>query len=54
VSNKKGPQHGDTEAKLTIQAAADASVGEFIVRMTGHPTHGADASNGFKLTVEKK
>lgn len=47
-------KHGDTEAKLTIKAADDASLGDFTIKVTGHPTKGADASNEFKLTMEKK
>jgi uncharacterized membrane protein len=47
-------KHGDTEAKLTIKAADDAAVGEFTVKVTGHPTKGADASSEFKITVDKR
>ncbi len=47
-------KHGDTEAKLTFKAAADAALGDFTVKVTGHPTKGADASNDFKITVAKK
>ena len=47
-------KHGDTEAKLTFKAADDAALGEFTVKVTGHPTKGADASNDFKITVAKK
>jgi hypothetical protein len=35
-------------------AADDASLGDFAVKVTGHPTHGADASNELKITVAKK
>jgi uncharacterized membrane protein len=47
-------KHGDTEAKLTIKAADDAALGDFSVKVTGHPTKGSDASNSFKVTVAKK
>jgi uncharacterized membrane protein len=47
-------KHGDTEAKLTFKAAEDAALGDFTVKVTGHPTKGADASNEFKITVAKK
>jgi len=47
-------KHGDTEAKFTLKAAADAALGNFTLRMTGHPTVGADATNEFRLTVAKK
>jgi uncharacterized membrane protein len=49
-----GIKHGDTEAKFTIKATDDASLGNFTIKVTGHPTKGSDASNEFKLTVEKK
>jgi hypothetical protein len=47
-------KRGDTEAKLTFKAADDASLGNFGVKVMGHPTKGADASTEFKLTVAKK
>jgi hypothetical protein len=45
---------GQEEAKVTLKAADDAAVGDFTVKVVGHPAKGADASNEFKLTVEKK
>lgn len=47
-------KNGDKEAKFTFKAADDASLGDFAVKVTGHPTKGADASSEFKLTVAKK
>jgi hypothetical protein len=47
-------KHGDTEAKVTLKAKADASLGDFTVKITGHPTEGPDATSEFKLTVAKK
>ena len=47
-------KHGDTEAKVTLKATADASLGDFTVKVTGHPTKGPDATNEFKITVAKK
>lgn len=47
-------KHGDTETKITVKAADDAAVGDFTVKVTGHPAKGADATNDLKLTVEKK
>jgi uncharacterized membrane protein len=47
-------KHGDTEAKLTFKATDDASLGDFTVKVTGHPTKGADATRDFKITVAKK
>jgi hypothetical protein len=37
-----------TEAKLTFKAAADSVLGDFSVKVTGHPTKGADASKRFQ------
>jgi uncharacterized membrane protein len=47
-------KHGDTEAKLTFKATDDASLGEFTIKVTAHPTKGANASSDFKITVAKK
>lgn len=46
--------HGSTEAKVTLKATDDASLGDFTVKVTGHPTKGGDATNEFKITVAKK
>ena len=45
---------GEEDAKVTFKAADDAALGDFTVKVTGHPGKGADASNEFKLTVDKK
>jgi hypothetical protein len=47
-------KHGDTEAKVTLKATDDAALGDFTIKVTGHPTKGADATNEFKITVAKK
>jgi uncharacterized membrane protein len=47
-------KHGDTEAKVTLKATDDASLGDFTIKVTGHPTKGANATNEFKITVTKK
>jgi hypothetical protein len=47
-------KHGDAEAQVTLTAADDASLGNFVIKVTGHPAKGADASNELKLTVTKK
>ena len=47
-------KHGDTEAKLTFKATDDASLGDFTVKVTGHPSKGANATIDFKITVAKK
>ena len=43
--------HGETEASLTLTARDDAALGDFSLKVTGHPTHGGDAVNDFKITV---
>lgn len=45
---------GDKEAQITFKAADDASLGNFDVKVIGHPGKGDDATNQFKLTVTKK
>jgi len=47
-------KHGDKEAKLTFKAADDAALGDFTVKVVGHPEKGGDATNELKLTVQKK
>jgi len=44
----------DTEVKLTVKAADDAAVGDFTIKVKGHPTTGADSENDLKVTVGKK
>jgi hypothetical protein len=46
--------HGETEAKITFQAADDAAIGSFTVGVTGHPTRGADAKTNLNLSVAGK
>jgi uncharacterized membrane protein len=45
---------GDEDAKVTFKAADDAALGDFSIKVTGHPKTGSDASNDFKLVVDKK
>lgn len=47
-------KHGDTGAKVTLKATDDASLGEFTIKVTGHPGTGADATGELKVTVVKK
>jgi len=47
-------KHGETEAKVMLTAADDASLGDFTIKVIGHPTKGGDASTDLKITVEKK
>lgn len=46
--------HGDAEAKVKVKATDDASLGDFTIKVTGHPTKGGDATNEVKITVAKK
>lgn len=46
--------HGDSDAKVTLHASQDAAVGEFKVKVTGHPTKGGDAKVEFKLSIAPK
>jgi len=46
--------HGEKETKITIKAAEDAGLGDFTIKVTGHPTKGAEAMNNLKVTIEKK
>jgi hypothetical protein len=45
---------GDEDAKVTFKASDKAALGDFTVKVTGHPGKGADASHDLKLTIEKK
>jgi hypothetical protein len=51
-------KHGDTEAKVTVKASdkgdSKAAVGDFTVKVVGHPTKGGDATNDLKLSIAKK
>jgi hypothetical protein len=47
-------KHGDDEIKVAVKAADDAAVGDFTVKVVGHPKTGDDAASEFKLTVSKK
>ncbi|MBS0204113.1 MAG: hypothetical protein JSS49_14500 [Planctomycetes bacterium] len=47
-------KHGDSETKIAIRAMDDAALGDFTIKVVGHPTMGADATSMFKLTVKEK
>lgn len=47
-------KHGDAEVNITFQAADDAALGDFTIKVTGHPAKGADAKTEFKLNVAEK
>ena len=48
-------KHGDAQVSITVAAAEDAALGDFVVKVTGQPSKGAvDAVNDLKLTVSEK
>ncbi len=47
-------KHGDTDTKVTFKAEDGAALGDFKVKVTGHPIKGSDAEIEFKLTVAAK
>ncbi|MFM9964893.1 MAG: hypothetical protein ACKV2Q_27135 [Planctomycetaceae bacterium] len=44
-------KHGDADAKITFKVGEEAALGDFNVKVTGHPTKGGDAQLEFKLTI---
>jgi hypothetical protein len=46
-------QHGDTEAKVTLKASSDAALGDFSVKVKGHPSKGPDATSELRISVVK-
>lgn len=47
-------KHGDSEAKFAFKASDDAPPGDYLVKITGHPTRGSDAQVAFKLKIAAK
>jgi hypothetical protein len=47
-------KHGDEETQVTLTGADDAALGNFAIKVTGHPAKGAEASHELKLTVTQK
>lgn len=47
-------KNGEADAKFALRAAEDAPLGDFVVKVTGHPTKGADATHDFKFGISKK
>ena len=47
-------KRSDTDAKITFKAGDEAPLGDFNVKITGHPTKGGDAQIEFKLTIAAK
>jgi hypothetical protein len=45
---------GNDETKLSVKADDSAAIGDFKVKVIGHPASGPDATNEMKLKVEKK
>lgn len=45
---------GQENSKVRFKAADDAALGEFAVKVTGHPKTGRDATNEFKIVIAKK
>jgi len=45
---------GDKNVSVNVKAADDAALGDFTVKMIGHPQTGEDATHDLKLTVNKK
>jgi hypothetical protein len=45
---------GEADAQVTLTGANDAALGNFSIKVTGHPAAGADASAEINLTVAKK
>ncbi len=44
-------KNGEATAQVTLKAAGDAALGDFTIKVTGHPAQGADAPNEFQLIV---
>ena len=47
-------KHGDADVKITFHAENQSAVGEFKIRVTGHPAKGGDANVDFKLAISAK
>lgn len=47
-------KHGEQDATIKVHAADDAALGDFTVKVLGHPTQGADATSELKLSVAEK
>ena len=47
-------KHGDTDTLITLSAADETVLGEFKIKIAGHPTKGGDAHVDFKLNVIAK
>lgn len=46
-------KHGDMESKMTIAAEPDAALGDFTVKVSGHPSEGDAATSEFTVTIDQ-
>jgi hypothetical protein len=47
-------KRSEKTTQVVLKAAHDASLGDFTIEVTGHPTRGVDASNELNITVAKR
>lgn len=47
-------KHGDKDASIRFKATDEAAIGDFKIKVSGHPEVGADAAIEFKLKVTAK
>lgn len=47
-------KNSETEVQIVLTVAEDASLGNFTIKLTGHPATGADATSEFKFAVVKQ
>ncbi len=47
-------KQGNSESTITLTATNDAALGDFTIKVTGHPSDGVDVSKDFKLAVVEK
>ena len=47
-------KHGDADAKMTMKAADDAALGDFTIKLMGHPATGGAAEAEMSITVAKQ
>ncbi len=45
-------KHGETETKVTFKAAADSALGDFTIKVTGHP--GPKGSRRFGYAIQNQ
>ncbi len=46
--------HGDTDIKLTVKATDETGVGDYKIKINGHPTEGVDSQVDFKIAIAPK